>query len=76
MPPLPPLPFVDGKEAPPTARRPVISFARAISWGIRVYAEPDFNAKVVEPTDFSTPSLPGLGLVPPLPQGGPGLPGR
>ena len=48
LPPLPPLPFVDGKEAPAPARRPIISFARAISWGIRVYDEPDFYAKVVD----------------------------
>ncbi|HQV28271.1 MAG TPA: L,D-transpeptidase [Thermoflexales bacterium] len=48
LPPLPPLPFVDGKEAPIIARRPIISFARAISWGIRVYNEPNFSAKVVD----------------------------
>ncbi len=48
LPPMPPLPVVDGKESAPAARRPIISFARAISWGIRVYDEPDFDARVVD----------------------------
>jgi len=40
--------LVDGKEGPAPARGPIISFARAISWGIRVYDAPDFYAKVMD----------------------------